>query len=284
MDQNSTRNVLVTGAEIEAGPGKNRRIVEVDVDRNAYSHGHVPGAILWEWDCQLRNPVTGEVIVRQEFEELMGASGITPDTEVVLYGDNNNWFACWAFWVLRLYGHGNVKVLDGGFRKWLKEGRPVSFDEGTAEPGTYTCQTCPSGLLATTEEVFAGIMQPGTYRILDVRSRAEYSGELTGPGPGMSSTCAMAGHIPTALSVPWNENCREDGTFKSVEELQAMYALLGVTPDKKVITYCAIGERASLTWFVLKELLGYDNVMNYDRSMAYWSRLPAPPVTIKSAA
>ena len=284
MKQNDRQRALVSGAELQDRLESGVRIVEVDVDRDAYSHGHVPGADHWEWDRHLRNPVTSEVIGLGEFEELMSASGIGPETDVVLYGDNNNWFACWAYWVLRMYGHDRVRILDGGFKRWLAEGRPVSFEAAAVEPCVYQASGIDGEVIATTEEVFGACLQPDRYRIVDARTGPEFMGNFTGPGVGMDSTCARGGHIPSALNVPWIQNCREDGTFKDPEELRTLYEDLGITRDKSVITYCAIGERASLTWFVLKAILGYEHVMNYDRSMAYWSRLPSAPVSCDPAA
>ncbi|MBC8065049.1 MAG: sulfurtransferase [Chlorobia bacterium] len=264
---------------------KTHVFVEVDLDSETFSQGHIPGAFVWNWETQLRDQTTGDPLSRKDFEVLMGAAGISNETKVVLYGDNNNWFACWAFWLMKLYGHEQVWLLDGGPRKWLSESRPISQKRSEFPvPATYHAQEPNLSLKATTEKVFESFFNPKTYRLLDVRSSAEFAGTLRGPGPGMDPTCQVAGHIPTSINIPWNLNCNADGTFKSPDELRSMYASFDIQPEMNVITYCAIGERASLSWFVLKHLLGYGAVMNYSSSMAQWSCIPNAPIVQGQAA
>lgn len=273
----------MTSAELESLLSGPTVIVEVDVDPEAYDFGHIPGARKWDWSQELRNPETHEVIDAAEFQALMGRSGISNETPVVLYGDNNGWFAYWAFWVMKSYGHRSVRMLDGGFNRWIAEGRPLTEDAASFHPCSYKVESIQSDWRASSSDVLKAIFSSEANKIIDVRSKAEYRGELLGPGVGMPSTCAIGGHIPTAISVPWNDNCRPDGTFKSRDELKAMYEAAGVVEGQEVIAYCAIGERASLSWFVLNELLGY-RAKNYDRSMAHWSQLPNAPVVQGEAA
>lgn len=277
-------SVLVQCADYEELVAEGYQFIQVDMDPEAYDQGHVPSAIQWSWAEQLRNPSTGEILNKEEFEQLMGDSGLKPKTPIIVYGDNNNWFACWAFWLMTLYGHENVRVLDGGLRKWLSSGSPVSTEAPKVTPTTYSARDLDTTDRATTEDIFSTFFSPESSCLIDVRSSAEYEGRLSGPGHGKESTCAVAGHIPTAINVPWNLNCNVDGTFKCPEELRALYNSFHVYPEMQVITYCAIGERASLAWFVLKELLGYKVVMNYDRSMAHWSRIANAPLETGEAA
>ncbi len=259
--------------------------VEVDIDPESYKQGHVPGAQTWDWQTQLRDQETKDLLKPEAFAALMSATGISNDSKVVLYGDNNNWFACWAYWLLKLYGHKNVWILDGGARKWMSEGRSASLAEPEKpSPGTYVAEVVNTSNRATTENVFESFFNPMTHRLLDVRSAAEYKGSLGGPGPGMAPTCQVTGHIPNAINIPWNLNCNSDGTFKAREELLAIYASFDILPEMNVITYCAIGERSSLSWFVLKELLAYDVVTNYDRSMSQWSCMANAPIVQGEAA
>jgi len=275
--------VLATTSELESLLDSDVVVVEVDIDPEAYDFGHVPGAIKWDWSNDLRNPETQEVISEEQFQALMVRSGISNDTPVILYGDNNGWFACWAYWVMKSFGHESVRMLDGGANKWFNEQRPLSEDEVNRTPSEYRVSPIDRTFQASSSDVLKAIFDQEAHRILDVRSKAEYRGELLGPGVGMPETCAVGGHVPSALSIPWNDNCRADGTFKCPNELRAMYQDAGVTEEHSIITYCAIGERASLSWFVLHELLGYD-VKNFDRSMSFWSRLPNAPVVQGEAA
>jgi thiosulfate/3-mercaptopyruvate sulfurtransferase len=252
------------------------RIVEVDVDSKAFDEGHIPGAIGWNWQTQLCDTVVRDIIPRAELEGLLGGAGIGNDSTVVLYGDNNNWFACWAFWQLRLYGHRDLRILDGGRKKWLAEGRPMTTAPTENEATEYRAGQPDFALRAFLPEVRER-HAAGDWALVDVRSPDEYSGRLLSP-PGLPETCQRGGHIPGARSIPWGKNCNDDGTFKSADELRALYEPAGVTADKGVIAYCRIGERSSLSWYALKYLLGYPTVQNYDGSWTEWGNLVSAPV------
>ena len=247
------------------------RLVEVDVDTKAYSEGHVPGAVGWAWDTQLCDTVRRDIIPKDKFERLLGNSGIGNTTSIILYGDNNNWFAAWALWQLKVYGHEQVRLMNGGRKKWLAEGRELSTDAPKVQPTTYQAKDPDVSIRAFLPEVMKASAERAA-QLVDVRSPQEYTGELLAP-PGLPETCQRGGHIPGAKSIPWGKACNDDGTFKSVEELRALYGGAGVTGEKLVIAYCRIGERSSHTWFVLKYLLGYKNVKNYDGSWTEWGNL-----------
>jgi thiosulfate/3-mercaptopyruvate sulfurtransferase len=252
------------------------RIVEVDVDTSAYQQGHICCAIGWNWNTQLCDTEVRDIIPREKLEALLGASGIGNDTTVILYGDNNNWFAAWAFWQLKMYGHEDVRLMNGGRRKWLAESRELSTDTPQVKPRTYTAKDPDLSLRAFLQEVQRVDPRNGA-ALVDVRSPQEFTGEILAP-PGLPETCQRGGHIPGARSIPWAKACNEDGTFKTYEDLSALYASQGVTRDKHVIAYCRIGERSSHTWFVLKYLLGYPDVKNYDGSWTEWGNLVGAPV------
>jgi thiosulfate/3-mercaptopyruvate sulfurtransferase len=252
------------------------RVVEVDVDTAAYDQGHVPGALGWNWTTELCDTLVRDIVPKPKLEKLLGASGITPDTTIVLYGDNNNWFAAWAFWQLKVYGHKDVRIMNGGRKKWLAEGRDVEPGKPAVKATTYTAKDADLSIRAFLPEVQKA-MGRSNVALVDVRSPQEFTGEILAP-PGLPETCQRGGHIPGAKSIPWGKACNEDGTFKSPEELQQLYGSQGVTPDKDVIAYCRIGERSSHTWFVLKYLLGYQNVKNYDGSWTEWGNLVGAPV------
>ena len=252
------------------------RLVEVDVDTAAYQQGHVPGAVGWNWTTQLCDTVVRDIIPKAELEALLSTSGIGNDTTVVLYGDNNNWFAAWAFWQLKIYGHRDVRIMNGGRKKWLAESRSLATDVPQLEPRTYTAGTPDLSLRAFLTEVQAAYAGSGAV-LVDVRSPQEFTGEILSP-PGLPETCQRGGHIPGARSIPWAKACNEDGTFKAQDELAQLYGNEGVTPEKQVIAYCRIGERSSHTWFVLKYLLGYPRVKNYDGSWTEWGNLVGAPV------
>ena len=254
----------------------NVRIVEVDVDTAAYDQGHVPGALGWNWTTELCDTVVRDIVPKAKLEELLGRSGITPQTTIVLYGDNNNWFAAWAFWQLKVYGHQDVRLMNGGRKKWLAEGRELETTTPTPTPTKYKAQDPDFSIRALLPEVQSAYKRSDAV-LVDVRSPQEFTGEILAP-PGLPETCQRGGHIPGAKNIPWGKACNEDGTFKSREELQALYAGQGVTPDKDVIAYCRIGERSSHTWFVLKYLLGFQNVRNYDGSWTEWGNLVGAPV------
>jgi len=252
------------------------RIVEVDVDTKAYAESHVPNAVGWAWDTQLCDTLRRDIIPKDKFEQLLGQSGIDNNTTVILYGDNNNWFAAWALWQLKVYGHKDVRLMNGGRKKWIAEGRELTTDVPKATPKTYQAKDPDNSIRAFLPEVMKASAERSA-QLVDVRSPQEYSGEILAP-PGLPETCQRGGHIPGAKSIPWGKACNEDGTFKSPEDLKALYGTAGITGEKLVIAYCRIGERSSHTWFVLKHLLGYKNVKNYDGSWTEWGNLVAAPV------
>ena len=247
------------------------RVVEVDVDTTAYDQGHVPGAVGWNWTTELCDTVVRDIVPANKLEALLGQSGIDNKTAIVLYGDNNNWFAAWAFWQLKIYGHEDVRIMDGGRKKWLAEGRDLSTEKPRVDAKTYKASGPDLSLRAFLPEVQQASAGKKA-ALVDVRSPAEFTGEILAP-PGLPETCQRGGHIPGAKSIPWGKNCNDDGTFKSVDELKALYGGQGVSGDAPVIAYCRIGERSSITWFVLKYLLGFRNVKNYDGSWTEWGNL-----------
>lgn len=252
------------------------RFVEVDVDTTAYEHGHLPGAVAWNWTSQLADGVRRDIAGRDDFSRLLSESGIRPDTTIVLYGDNGNWFAAWAYWQLKLYGHRDVRILDGGRKRWLDAGLPITLEVPTYPATGYRVLEPDLSLRAFRDDILPRLEDPDLV-LVDVRSPAEYRGEVIAP-PGMSETAQRAGHIPGAVSIPWGLAVRDDGTFRSREELEALYAARGVTADRDVIAYCRIGERSSHTWFVLRELLGFRRVRNYDGSWTEWGSMVGVPI------
>ena len=252
------------------------RFVEVDVDTTAYEQSHIPGAVAWNWTSQLSDGVRRDIASREDFSELLQRSGIGPDTTIVLYGDNNNWFAAWAYWQLQLYGHTKVRILDGGRKFWLDQGLPLSVDVPAFDRTDYELPEPDFSLRAFRDDILPRLGDP-ELALVDVRSPAEFNGEIIAP-PGMSETAQRAGHIPGAASIPWAQTVREDGTFKSTDELTTLYEAKGITRDKDVIAYCRIGERSSHSWFVLHELLGYDRVRNYDGSWTEYGSLIGVPI------
>jgi len=251
-------------------------VVEVDVDTKAYEEGHIPGALAWNWQQQLCDTLRRDVIGKAELEKLLGESGITNDTTIVLYGDNNNWFAAWALWQLKMYGHQDVRIMNGGRKKWLAEGRVVTKDVRKPQVLNYKAGERDESLRSYLNQVQQAMKDQG-FVMVDVRSADEYTGKILSP-PGLPETCQRGGHIPGAINIPWAQACNDDGTFKSKEELEALYLGKGIAPEKKVIAYCRIGERSSHTWFVLKYLLGYPLVTNYDGSWTEWGNLVGAPV------
>jgi len=276
MTQVQTDVLVSTDWVAQHGGDPGVRVVEVDVDTAAYDQGHVPGAIGWNWTTELCDTLVRDIIPADRFASLMERAGIAPDTTIVLYGDNNNWFAAWAFWQLKIYGHQDVRIMNGGRKKWLAEGRQLSTDPPKVKPTTYTPGKPDMSLRAFLPEVREA-MERESASLVDVRSPQEFTGEILAP-PGLPETCQRGGHIPGATNVPWAKACNDDGTFKTVEELRQLYAGAGVAPDKPVIAYCRIGERSSHTWFVLKYLLGYKDVKNYDGSWTEWGNLVGAPV------
>lgn len=259
------------------------RLVEVDVDTSAYAQGHIAGAVGWNWQTQLQDNIRRDLIEKQALEQLLGQSGIGNGTTVVLYGDNNNWFAAYAFWQLKYYGHKDVRLMNGGRKKWLEEKRPLTTDPASVTPAAYNATGPDESLRARKEQVFAFLDRKSKGHLVDVRSVDEFTGKIIAP-PGMSETAQRAGHIPGAANVPWAQAANEDGTFKSADALKDLYHGKGVTGADEVIAYCRIGERSSHTWFVLKYLLGYDNVKNYDGSWTEWGNLVGAPIEKDIAA
>ena len=252
------------------------RFVEVDVDTAAYDQSHLPGAVGWNWTSQLADGIRRDIASRAEFSALLGQSGIGPDTTIVLYGDNNNWFAAWAYWQLKLFGHRDVRILNGGRKFWLDNGLPLTTDAPAHDATSYELPEPDFSLRAFQADILPRL-GASDFALVDVRSPAEFNGEVIAP-PGMTETAQRAGHIPGAASIPWAQTVREDGTFKVREELENLYEAKGVTPDKDVIAYCRIGERSSHSWFVLHELLGYQRVRNYDGSWTEWGSMVGMPI------
>jgi len=252
------------------------RIVEVDVDTKAYDEGHIPNALGWAWNTQLCDTVRRDIIPKAQFEALMGDSGIRNTTTVVLYGDNNNWFAAWAFWQLKIYGHSDVRIMNGGRKKWIAEGRDLSLDVSRFTPVGYKASDPDLSIRAFLPQVQEAARQ-GTVELVDVRSPQEFTGEILSP-PGLPETCQRGGHIPGARSITWSKACNDDGTFKTFDELKSLYQKEGIIGTKPVIAYCRIGERSSHSWFVLKYLLGLKDMKNYDGSWTEWGNLVGAPV------
>jgi thiosulfate/3-mercaptopyruvate sulfurtransferase len=261
----------------------NIRLVEVDVDSSAYDQGHIAGAVGWNWQSQLQDNVRRDLIDKAALEKLLSESGISNDTTVLLYGDNNNWFAAYAFWQLKYYGHKDVRLINGGRKKWVEEKRALTTDVPKYAAAHYKASGPDESIRARKEQVFAAIDKSKKAQLVDVRSVDEFTGKIIAP-PGMSETAQRAGHIPGATNVPWVQAAAEDGTFKSADALQQLYQSKGIVGGDEVIAYCRIGERSSHTWFVLKYLLGYDNVKNYDGSWTEWGNLIGAPIEKDVAA
>ena len=261
----------------------NTRLVEVDVDTTAYDQGHIPGAVGWNWQTQLQDNIRRDLIDKAALEALLSKSGISNDTTILLYGDNNNWFAAYALWQLKYHGHKDVKLVNGGRKKWLEEKRPITSEATRVTTTTYRAGEPDESIRARREEVLAIGEKKKPGHLVDVRSVDEFSGKIIAP-PGMTETAQRAGHIPGAANIPWAQAANEDGTFKSADALANLYGAKGVSGADETIAYCRIGERSSHTWFVLKYLLGYDNVKNYDGSWTEWGNLIGAPVTNETAS
>ncbi len=259
------------------------RLVEVDVDTSAYDQGHIAGAVGWNWQTQLQDGVRRDLISKAALEDLLSRSGISNDTTVILYGDNNNWFAAYALWQLEYFGHKNLKLMNGGRKKWLEEKRPLTTDVPNYPKASYRASEPNEKIRAYREDVQAVLEKKARGQLVDVRSADEFTGKVIAP-PGMSETAQRGGHIPGAASIPWAQAAAEDGTFKSADALKQLYQGKGITGKDEVIAYCRIGERSSHTWFVLKYLLGYDQVKNYDGSWTEWGNLVRAPIEKEVAA
>jgi thiosulfate/3-mercaptopyruvate sulfurtransferase len=253
------------------------KMVEVDVDTSAYDTGHVKGAIGLDWRKDLQARPIRDLLSKEKLESLLSSKGISNDDTVIVYGDNNNWFAAWFVWNLKYYGHKDARLMNGGRKKWQDEGRELVTDAPAIKPSSYTAGQPNKAIRVLREEVFGVIGKDGVV-LVDVRSPKEYSGELLAPENLPQEGAQRGGHIPGAANIPWAQAVREDGTFKSAPELKEIYQAKGVTPDKAVIAYCRIGERSSHTWFVLQYLLGYPNVRNYDGSWTEWGSLIGAPI------
>jgi thiosulfate/3-mercaptopyruvate sulfurtransferase len=272
----SRENVLVTPDWAEQNLGTDGVVfVEVDEDTTAYDAGHIPGAVKINWKTELQDPVIRDFVDRGTFEKLLSDKGISNDDTVVLYGGNNNWFAAYAYWYFKLYGHRDVRLLDGGRKKWELDNRPLTTDEVSRPATSYTAQEQDTSLRAFRQETIDAI---GTKNLVDVRSPDEFSGKILAPAHLPQEAAQRPGHIPTALNVPWSKAANEDGTFKSDDELRALYGAAGLDENRSTIAYCRIGERSSHTWFVLHELLGYADVKNYDGSWTEYGSLVGAPI------
>ena len=275
-DNGYAKPVLVTTDWLAEHLGDEGVVVgEVDENPDLYDEGHIPGAIKLHWREDLQDPVERDLVEKDAFEQLMGSRGISNETTIVLYGDKNNWFAAYAYWYLKIYGHEDVRILDGGRQKWIDESRELTSDEPQVSPASYSARERDETIRARRDAVRETI---GRDALVDVRSPQEYSGELIA-APGYEQEGAQrAGHIPTAQSIPWAQAVKDDGTFKSADELRELYGAKGITPDRSVTAYCRIGERSAHTWFVLRELLGYEDVRNYDGSWTEWGNLIDVPI------
>ncbi len=272
------KNVLVTTDWLADHLGDGAVVVaEVDENTDLYEEGHIPGAVKLHWQADLQDAIERDLVQPAQFETLMASRGIANDTTVVLYGDKNNWFAAYAYWYLKIYGHRDVRLLDGGRQKWIDEGRELTTDAPAVSPSSYSASPRDESIRVYRDTVLAGLHDQGI-ALVDVRSPQEYSGELLAPPGYEQEGASRGGHIPGAQSIPWAQAVRDDGTFKSADELGALYAGKGVTGDKEIRAYCRIGERSAHTWFVLRELLGYENVKNYDGSWTEWGNLVDVPI------
>ena len=261
----------------EHGGDANVRLVEVDVDTSAYEQGHIAGAVGWNWQSQLQQSVQRDVVSKEEMEQLLGSSGIGNDTTIVLYGDNNNWFACWAFWQLKYYGHNDVRIMNGGRAKWEADNRPLTTEAANHAPATYRASEPNQAVRAYRDQVLASV-NAGNISLVDVRSPDEFSGALLAPPALPQEGSQRGGHIPGAANIPWGQAANEDGTFKSADDLQELYGGKGIDGGQETIAYCRIGERSSHTWFVLTQLLGHGNVRNYDGSWTEWGSIVGAPI------
>ena len=255
----------------------NTRLVEVDVDTAAYDSGHIPSAVGWNWQRDTQDNLRRDIPNQEQYEDLLSRSGIGEDTNVILYGDHNNWFAAYAFWLLKFYGHENVRLMNGGRAKWVAEGWPLSTEVTQPAPASYRVKRVSKGLRASRDFVLESLSRANR-ALVDVRSPREYSGELLAPENLPQEGAQRGGHIPGAANIPWSQAVQENGAFKSPADLRDLYRSRGITSEKEVIAYCRIGERSAHTWFVLKYLLGYPQVFNYDGSWTEWGSSVGVPI------
>ena len=261
----------------EHGGDAQVRLIEVDVDTAAYEQGHIAGAVGWNWQSQLQQTVRRDVVGKAAMERLLGSAGVDNATTIILYGDNNNWFAAWAFWQIKYYGHRDVRLMNGGRAKWLADNRPLTTDIPQPAAKTYTAQEPDESIRAYRDQVLAGV-NAGSLSLVDVRSPQEFSGELLAPPNLPQEGSQRGGHIPGAANIPWAQAANEDGTFKAADELAALYGGKGIDGRRETVAYCRIGERSAHTWFVLTQLLGYGNVRNYDGSWTEWGSIVGAPI------
>jgi len=276
--------VLVTTqwAQDNSKDSENVRIAEVDYDsKSNYLLGHIPGAVLFDWKQDINDPVTRNVLTKEAYENLLQKAGVSNDTTLILYGDFNNWFAAFAFWVFKYYGFKDVKIMNGGRKKWLIEDRPMSKDIPQYSRGSFKASDADKNIRVFLNYVKDSLekVKKNTTAMVDVRSPKEFTGEILAPPEYPTEHAQRGGHIPGAKNIPWGQAVNDnDGTFKSADELKKLYESNGITPEKEVIAYCRIGERSSHSWFVLKYLLGYPNVKNYDGSWTEWGNIIANPI------
>ncbi|MDY6810184.1 MAG: sulfurtransferase [Actinomycetota bacterium] len=271
-------DVLVSADWAEQNLNADKTVfVEVDEDTSAYDGGHIAGAVKLDWKTDLQDPVRRDFVDADQFSTLLSERGIANDDTVVLYGGNNNWFAAYAYWYFKLYGHNDVKLLDGGRKKWELDGRPLSTDVVSRPATSYKAAEPDTSIRAFRDEVVDAI---GAKNLVDVRSPDEFTGKILAPAHLPQEQSQRPGHIPSAINVPWSKAANEDGTFKSDDDLAELYKEAGLDGEKETIAYCRIGERSSHTWFVLKELLGHQNVKNYDGSWTEYGSLVGVPVEL----
>jgi thiosulfate/3-mercaptopyruvate sulfurtransferase len=274
----SRQDVLVTADWAEKNLGTDGIVfLEVDEDTTAYDGGHLPGAVKINWTTELQDPVRRDIVDKAQFEQLLSAKGVSADDTVVLYGGNNNWFAAYAYWQFKLYGHADVKLLDGGRKKWELDGRTLTTDVAERPAGTYTAQEPDLSIRAFRDEVVDAI---GAKNLVDVRSPDEFSGKILAPAHLPQEQSQRPGHVPGAVNIPWSKAANEDGTFKSDDDLAKLYGEAGLDDAKATIAYCRIGERSSHTWVVLHELLGHTDVKNYDGSWTEYGSLIGVPIEL----
>ena len=270
-------SLVTTDWVAEHGADASVRLVEVDVDTSSYDKGHIAGAVGWDWHSQLQQTVRRDLVSKEDLEKLLGSAGIDNNTTVILYGDNNNWFAAWAFWQLKYYGHDAVKLMNGGRAKWEAEGKPLTTEAANPGSKSYQAKAPNEDIRAYRDQVLSKV-NSGSVSLVDVRAPAEYSGELLAPENLPQEGAQRGGHIPGAANIPWGQAVAEDGSFKSADDLKALYGGKGIDGGKETIAYCRIGERSSHTWFVLTQLLGHQNVRNYDGSWTEWGSIVGAPI------
>lgn len=255
------------------------RLAEVDYDPKAnYELGHIPNAVLFDWKKDINDPLYRNILNKEDCKNLLQKAGINNDTTLVLYGDFNNWFAAFAFWVFKYYGYQDIRLMNGGRKKWLEEDRPISKEIPTYNRGNFKASDPDRNIRVFLNQVKEALNAKDTIKLVDVRGPKEFTGEILAPPEYPTEHAQRGGHIPSAANIPWGQAVNDDGTFKSAEELEKIYHPKGITPDKEIISYCRIGERSSHTWFVLKYLLGYPNVKNYDGSWTEWGNIIDNPI------